>query len=632
MDAMGALKLRRVPAFTLPCLLKHMMKTTLLILSLMSSVAAAVEFYVAPSGSDQSAGTKSKPFQTLAAARDAVAKINSKMGEDITVYLAGGTYTLTESVVFDADDSGMNGHKVIYKAFGDQEPIISSGKQITGWQLHDKEKNIYKASVGELEFRQIHVNGERGIRARYPNLTDKTTLGDYFKRAKVIGQKPYKVQVMADELKDSGSWSNLAEVEVVMVTHWKQKRARIKEIVGNMIHLPEPENTARTMFHLEQPGTPHFYENCYEFLDAEGEFYLNTKTDTLFYKPRAGEDMNSIEVVVPMVETLVDIKGESAEKMVQNLVFDGITFQYSKWTTPNQIGFTTLQSATSYANAAVQVHKGEVVPGAIQLQNAKNVEIRSCTVKRTSAHGILAIQDVVTDCSFVGNHIIDVAAGGIYFLLQDAGSTGNKITDNTIEQVGTVYSNGCGILVTCTPDVTIHHNEIRDVRYTGISVGWSWDDKDTAAKNQDVGYNLIHRVMGLHDDGGGVYSLGKIPGMKVHNNYIHNITRSKFSGSYGICGIYLDNGSCQKLVSDNVIENVEAAFFSGNKPNHDNTFEKNYHNGQLAKIIDKANTVRDNIQVKKQGKTTPWPKGAVEIINRAGPRGEFRRPEKALVN
>jgi hypothetical protein len=185
------------------------------------------------------------------------------------------------------------------------------------------------------------------------------------------------------------------------------------------------------------------------------------------------------------------------------------------------------------------------------------------------------------------------------------------------------HSDSCGILVARTPDVAILYNEIRHGRYTGISTGWSWDDKDSTAKNHDLGYNLIHRTMGLHDDGGGIYTLGKIPGMKIHDNYIHNIVRSKFSGNYGICGIYLDNGSCLKLVQDNVIDHVEVAFFSGNKPNYKNTFDRNYHNCPLAKILDKANTVTNNVQV--QGAN--WPAEAQKIMKEAGPRGPYRRPD-----
>ena len=583
--------------------------------------AAQAEFYVSPSGSDKNPGTKAKPFQTIAYARDKVAKINSKMTGDIVVHLAGGTYEISESVVFDVNDSGTNGHKVIYKAAAGQTPIVSGGKAVKKWELHDKEKNVYKAAVGDLEFRQIYANGVRGVRARHPNQTSEVTLEGYLGGGGVTGT-PFKFQVTPAELTGWETWGNLNEVEVVMVTHWKQKRARIASIAGNLISFQEPENAAPSMNHLEQGGTPHWYENAYEFLDAEGEFYLNTKTETLYYKLRA-EDKTPIEVIVPVVETLFDIRGSSPEEMVHDLLFEGLSFQHSNWIKPNSHGYQVMQSATWYCKPGNYFDMEAPLPAAVQLANASKVEIRSCMVRQTGAHGIAAIKDVVSNCSISGNLVADTAAGGIYLLLNDEKSTGNMVADNTVEYIGMCHSDSCGILVARTPDVAILHNEIRNVRYTGISTGWSWDDKDTSARNHDVGYNLIHGTMGLHDDGGGIYTLGKIPGMKIHDNYIHSIVRSKFSGNYGICGIYLDNGSCFKLVQDNVIENVEAAFFSGNKPNYQNTFDRNYHNGPLAKILAPENIVTKNTQVPD----SKWPAEAHDIMKKAGPRGDYRRPK-----
>jgi hypothetical protein len=583
--------------------------------------AAQAEFYVSPSGSDKNPGTKAKPFQTITHARDSVAKINSNMTGDIVVHLAGGAYEISESVVFDVNDSGTNGHKVIYKAIAGQTPMVSGGKAIKNWEIHDKEKNIYKAAVGGLEFRQIYVNGVRGIRARHPNRTNEVTLEGYLLGAAVTEKAPFQLQVDPAELKGWETWSNLNEVEVVMVSHWKQKRARIASIAGNLISFQEPENAAPSMNHFEQVGTPHWYENAYEFLDAEGEFYLNTKADTLYYKLRA-EDKPPIEVIVPVVETLFDIRGSSPDEMVHDLLFEGLSFQYSNYIKPNTHGYQVMQSATWYCKPGNSFDTEAPLPAAVQLANASKVEIRSCTVRQTGAHGIAAIKDVVSNCSISGNLVADTAAGGIYLLLNDEKSTGNMVADNTVEFIGMCHSDSCGILVARTPDVAILHNEIRNVRYTGISTGWSWDDKDSAARNHDVGYNLIHGTMGLHDDGGGIYTLGKIPGMKIHDNYIHRFVRSKFSGNYGILGIYLDNGSCFKLVQDNVIENVEAAFYSNNKPNYQNTFDRNYHNGPLAKIIAPENIVTNNTQVPDSN----WPAEAQDIMKKAGPRGDYRRP------
>jgi Right handed beta helix region len=586
--------------------------------------AALTEFHVSHSGSDRNPGTKTKPFQTIAHARDSVAKINGKMTGDIVVHLGAGTYEISEPVVFDANDSGTNGHKVIYKAAAGQTPIVSGGKTIKNWEVHDKEKNIYKAAVGDLQFRQIYINGVRGIRARHPNRTSEVTLEGYLLGGAVTGKAPFQFQVNPTELNGWETWTNLNEVEVVMVTHWKQKRARIASIAGNLISFQEPENAAPSMNHLEQAGTPHWYENAYEFLDAEGEFYLNTKTGTLYYKLRA-QDKNPTEVIVPVVETLFEIRGSSPDERTHDLLFEGITFQYSNWTKQNTHGYQVMQSATWYCKPNNFFDTEAPIPAAVQLANASKVEIRSCTVRHTGAHGIAAIKDVVSNCSISGNLVADTAAGGIYLLLNDEKSTGNRVVDNTVESIGMCHSDSCGILAARTPDLAFLHNEIRNVRYTGISTGWSWDDKDTAAKNHDVGYNLIHKPMGLHDDGGGIYTLGKIPGMKIHHNYIHNIPRSKISGSFPMAGIYLDNGSCFKMVQDNVIENVEAAFFAGNKPNYQNTFDRNYHNGPLAKILAKENIVTNNTMIQD----SKWPDEAARIMKEAGPRGAHRRPNSS---
>jgi hypothetical protein len=155
---------------------------------LAATPAFALEFHVSPTGSDKNPGTEAKPFQTIAHARDSVAKITGKMTGDIVVYLNGGTYEISEPVVFDTNDSGTNGHKVIYKATAAQTPIVSGGKVIKNWEMHDKEKNIYKASVGELSFRQIYVNGVRGIRARFPNRTSEKTLEGYLMEGAVTGK------------------------------------------------------------------------------------------------------------------------------------------------------------------------------------------------------------------------------------------------------------------------------------------------------------------------------------------------------------------------------------------------------------------------------------------------------------
>ena len=78
---------------------------------------AAVDFSVAPSGSDASPGTREKPFATIAKARDAVRPlIAAGMKSPVNVYLREGTYRLNEPLAFGPQDSGDEKFAVTYAA------------------------------------------------------------------------------------------------------------------------------------------------------------------------------------------------------------------------------------------------------------------------------------------------------------------------------------------------------------------------------------------------------------------------------------------------------------------------------------------------------------------------------------
>ena len=117
------------------------------------------------SGSDTASGTQAAPFRTIEKAKSAAAAL-SEAG-DVTVWLHGGTYALGQAITFTAADSGKNGHTITYKAVSGEVPVISGGTAITGWTLHDAQKNIYAADVpaAAVNSRQFYVDGEHQTRA-----------------------------------------------------------------------------------------------------------------------------------------------------------------------------------------------------------------------------------------------------------------------------------------------------------------------------------------------------------------------------------------------------------------------------------------------------------------------------------
>src|SRR5690606_326772 len=100
---------------------------------------------VSPTGDDSNPGTLDAPFLTLAKARDVVRAASVEMADDIHVYLRGGTYRLSETLVLTPEDSGKNGHSIVYQAYPGETPILSGSVQVTGWTPHDE--NVYKATL-----------------------------------------------------------------------------------------------------------------------------------------------------------------------------------------------------------------------------------------------------------------------------------------------------------------------------------------------------------------------------------------------------------------------------------------------------------------------------------------------------
>ena len=424
-------------------------------------------FYVAPAssgGSDSHPGTISEPFLTLERAKQAVRNVT----KDAIVYLRGGTYELEEPLVFQAHDSGQNGYNVIYMAYPGESPVITGGKRISGWIPAGN--GLYKANTYGLQFRQLYVNGHPGIRARTPNEGS-------FNRLHHWDESDRTIVVTSSEILNL---SIVNGVEMVIHKEWTQNNLRLAsyDLSDSEVHLIplEPDRTKAFSSHdyLRKNGQSYYLENAFEFLDAEGEWYLRAASNEVFYKPRAEVDASTIFAVAPKLLQLIRFEG-TPNSLVKNIQFIGIVFEYSTWLEPSEEGF-----ATSQADNIVKGSKGRHrIPGAIHIQDAQNIRFEGNVFRNLGATAVV-LWSGVRDSAFEGNSFQNVSASGISIGMDlekhppDSSQVcrNNLIKNNVITKVGRDYHSSVGIFAGYTEGLVIENNELADMPYIGISIGW----------------------------------------------------------------------------------------------------------------------------------------------------------------
>ena len=557
-------------------------------------------FYVAPTGNDANPGTEAAPFKTITKAQKAVREINGSMTGDIVVYLREGTYQLNSTVNFDERDGGKDGHYVRYKAYKGEMPLITGGMPVTGWTIHDETNNIWKAEGVEGNFRQLYVNGKKAVRACFPNAiaSDEKGAGTFdhdFVRLSKVDSTGRAFDVSAEYIKNI---KNIEDVEIHLMIAWAESILRLEkaEVNGGTAKLipKDPERTKLfhraypmlgTAFTSDPPKQQVFYlENSYDLIDAPGEWYLDEKNQTLYYKPRSGENMGSANVVAPRLNTMFSVLGKDTKNKVGYMSFEGLIFAHSNYTRPSEEGFLDLQAANFNVDVLPDPGRGNWEklnsnkyllwrPDAgFRVENAHHFLVKNCTFTQMAATGLDFVSGTNDDV-IEGNVFYEIGAAGIMLgkFYQDSTteihiaynpsdkeeiSTHDTIRNNLVTNVTNEHQGAVGIGAGYPRYVVIENNEISYTYYSGISLGFGWTKDQTAMTNNHVNKNNIHHISRLLCDSGPIYTLSNQgTGSEIKENYLHDYGASKWS-DYWVLPIYLDEGSSGFTVENNSYRNA----------------------------------------------------------------------------
>ncbi|MGP3969423.1 right-handed parallel beta-helix repeat-containing protein [Streptomyces sp. 6N223] len=537
----------------------------------------ATRLYVAPWGDDDWPGTAERPFATPAGAQREVRERTAGMDEDIVVSLRGGTYRLAEPLRFSAaeGDGGTGGHRVVYQAYGygtpHQEPVtLSGGRAVTGWRPaadgpegvpEGVAEGVWRADVGDLETRQLFVDGRRA---------ERTALGGGLPGEAIRMPEGYATRSTAPQ-----SWQRPEDMELVFNggeegLPYSEARCGVGGIAGDaewtMIRVDQPcFDDLAEMYDNEVEGSvppaPTDVENSLSLLREPGTWYLDRSEPghhVLYYLPRPGEDPRHVPVVAPALQTLVRGEG-TADAPLRDMAFRGLTFSHATWLAPDEpTGFPQIIGSWYWTGGALAR-----MPGHVTFHRAERITVEGNRFTRLGGQA-LTLSAVGPGNTVRGNAVADVSGGGVEV---HGSGAGNRVVDNRVRRVGTDYRSSIGIVLEGPPDSTVAHNQVNDVPYTGI-----WGESPRGLR---VVGNLVFDAVTEVPDGGGIYlpfaqGTSFDDGAVVRGNVVHHAT--------GV-GLYPDVGADWVALERNVLYGSEYAV-SGVEPGRITIADNYWDNGE----------------------------------------------------
>lgn len=535
-------------------------------LLLFSSVArqmtAAETWHVDATAATGGDGSSGAPFATIQAAAD-----RAEAGD--SVLIRSGTY---RESVRPANSGNASDGPITFQA-ADGETVTISGAEALdgGWSSSGAGAGIYQRSIsGQFDSRlhqaeQLLVDGRMMIRARWPDpvvdqLNPFQTAEQRIDGYEDLGDSPdrsgwRRLRLLDARLTDAaGTWDGAEIFLTPRHGHgdsaidqgggWGFTRSGvvIEQNVGSLIiDFPGTNLSHLDQYHMLDGYEPYHLEGTLPMLDQPGEWLR--LGDTIYCKPPAGVDLNSVAVAIKRRDYAFDCSDRS------HIHIRDIAVVAATITTDHDSG----NHGTPGPNVTWRGRRDIAAAEHIVLQNIHFRYVNHFTDftawsegqwVQTSGVVISGQHHVMRDC------LIEYAAGNGILVIGENHLIDNNIVAN-INYTGCFAAGICSGMESPNRDSRITRNTVYNTGFDGITSQKlrSSDPQDPAR----VDHNLVSNFGLLCRDVGGVKAVGKDDGRINGTRWDHNQVRD---GGPWSMGIYQDYA--QGFVSDhNLVWDVQ---------------------------------------------------------------------------
>ena len=472
----------------------------LILIATLSGFCLGSTYFVSSSGNDSNPGTMTNPFLTIQKAADTM------IAGDIC-YIRQGSYH--ETIIME-DNDGSDGSPIIFSAY-DGERVVLDGTMLLDvvWEVYSG--SIWKTTL-DFPVWQLFAQRQEMVMARWPNanFTDGTVWDkeNYWGHG-TIDDDPnaYENGTLIDEphgdidLANSGL-NITGAIAILNVGSFKTWTRRVLSHSGNTFTY-DPVPGWKTKHH------DYFLEGKLAFLDTEGEWFLDTLTNELYFLPPDNGDPNDLSIRGKVQSYAFEISN-SDHVQIKNIEFFGTTFNFSN------CDYAVIENCNLWFPSCYKRMLGVVdnYPDMSLFSSSSNCLVYKCAFRYTdgSVLEMYSGNNTIEDCYFYHIDYTSTDLNGLMTTIQMGGS-GNIFRRNTLHKLGASATLNPG------DEALIELNDMYDSGYVQ-SDGAMVQCMVGQQPGVEIRYNWIHDTIkyGARFDGNGDGNNGL-----MHHNVIWNV-------------------------------------------------------------------------------------------------------------